>query len=833
MEEKLVIVDGNSVMYREYYGIPGLKNSSGEPTNAIYGFARHIIDIITKIKPSHLVIAFDAGKHTFRNDMFDGYKATRKPMPDDLRLQVKPLKNMLSAMNITYVEQPGIEGDDVMGTLSKMFSIPTIIVTGDRDSFQLVDDKTVVYLNKKGLSDVKVMDEKAIVETYGVSPSQMVEVKALMGDSSDNIPGVKGIGEKTALNYIAKYGSVENLYNHIDEITGANKQKLIDGKEMASLSLKLAKIKTDAKIALLLEELEVKFPFTKEVKDLFNYNGFKSLVSKSELFDLSIDKENTTFALKEVVRGCDKETLCRKFEGKKEMGLFILGDGIHLSNGVEEFVITSGNEELLKPLLEDEDILKVVFDLKSLRHYFAKRNITIKGKAFDAMIAKHLVSGASITKISDLLGLEEDLVQPASDLVSIKGELEENLLRMGMYTLFKDVEMPLCDCLYDMEKVGFKVDENRLRELDKKYDQEISELTQKIYEAANREFNINSPKQLGEIIYDELKLAKSKKKSTASDVLEKLVDKHPLVPLVIRYRKIAKFSSSFIKNMYAHIDTNGFIHTTFNQTLTTTGRLSSSEPNLQNIPIRGDESRELRSIFVASTKNNVLVDADYSQIELRIMAHVTEDEKLIEAFHKGEDIHTQTAMHVFNVPKELVTSEMRRMAKVVNFGVNYGISDYGLADDLKITPMEARRYIENFFIAHPNIKEFMDNAAKEARETGRVSTLLGRTRRMDDINSSNFQIRSRAERASYNMPVQGSASDIIKLAMINTYKELKNNNMKTRLIMQVHDELILDAPKEEKEKAEEIIRRNMSGAFKLLVPLDVDSVVSYRWSEGH
>lgn len=833
MDKKLVIVDGNSVMYREYYGIPLLKNSSGEPTNAIYGFVRHVIDIITKIKPTHIAIAFDYGKHTFRNDMFDGYKATRKPMPDDLRVQVAPLKNLLSVMGIKTVEMQGIEGDDVIGSLSKKFSVPTIIVTGDRDSFQLVDDTTVVYLNKKGLSDVKVMDEKAILETYGVSPSQMVHVKALQGDSSDNIPGVKGIGEKTALNLISKYGSVDGVYENIDSITGSTKEKLVLDKDMAYISLSLAKIKTDADLDVDLSDLEYKFPFNRDVKELFNYNGFRSLVSRSELFEQSGDDYKKVFTKKEVKEVQTEEELLSCFAGASEIGGILFGDYLHLSDGKTEIKITKDNVKITKVIMENPILSKIVFDIKGLKHSLTKQGVDVFGDVFDAMIAKHLISGASVTKISDLFGIEEDICQPASDLISIKGELEENLNRMGMVKLYREVEMPFAEVLFDMERVGFKIDEDRLIELDKKYEREINNLTREIYACVGFEFNINSPKQLGEIIYDKLCLAKSKKKSTASDVLETLADKHELIPLVIRYRKVSKFLSSFIKNMYGHMDKNGFIHTTLNQTLTTTGRLSSSEPNLQNIPIRGDESREIRSMFVASSIENVLIDADYSQIELRIMAHVTGDEKLIEAFKKGEDVHTQTAMHVFNVPKELVTPDMRRMAKVVNFGVNYGISDYGLASDLKISPKEAKNYITNFFDAHPKIKEFMDKATKDARETGRVSTLLGRTRRMDEINSANFQIRSRAERASYNMPIQGSASDIIKLAMIGTFNELKSKNMKTKLIMQVHDELILDAPKVEAEEARKIVISNMENAFKLLVPLEVDSVISYRWSEGH
>lgn len=840
MENTLFIIDGNSILYREFFAMPGLTNRHGEFTGAVFGFAKVITEILTRFKPSHIAVAFDAGKHTFRNDIYEGYKATRKPMPEDLRSQLEPVKSMLEAMKIKIVEQKGIEGDDVIGSLAKKFHVNKVIITGDRDSYQLVAPDTVVYLNKKGLSDLKILDETAIKAEFGLTPEQMVFVKALQGDTSDNIPGVRGVGEKTALNLIQKYGDLDGVYAHLDEIKGVLHSKLVEDRDQAYMSLELARIKTDAKLDVELDDLMVVFPYPLEVKQIFAYNDFRSLMKREEIYTAEFDEpKHKTVPKREVQVLSSIDEVNGIFECKKELGFFVDGKVFHFSDGVKEYVyeIEVGTRDAtfraLKNIMEDERISKVLFDSKSDRHEFKSVGVEIRGEYFDCMIAKHLVIGDSVTKIEDIL---EDPIEKgyiASELVSVKGELIENLERMGMMNLYNDLELPLSYVLFDMECAGFKVDVGRLQELDQKYETEVNELIDAIYEVVGREFNINSPKQLAEIIYDELKLSNSKKKSTASEVLEEIADRHPLIPLIIRYRKVAKFSSSFIKNLYSHLDSEGYVHTKFNQTLTTTGRLSSSEPNLQNIPIRGEESREIRSMFVARSERRVLVDVDYSQIELRILAHVTGDELLLKAFNEGLDIHTQTASAVFGVPELLVTPDMRRQAKVVNFGVVYGISDFGLATDLKITVLEARQYIDNFFRAHPKLKEFMNNAVHQARETGRVTTVLGRTRRMTDINSSNYQIRTRAERASYNMPIQGTSADIIKLAMVKVFNALKQEKLDARLIMQVHDELIVDSAPEVQDKVMEIVKDCMKNAMEMTVKLEVDGSIAHRWSEGH
>lgn len=838
MEKTLFIIDGNSILYREFYALPGLTNKHGEFSGALFGFSKFIVELITKYKPSHMVVAFDAGKITFRNEIYDGYKATRKPMPVELKSQVEPVKNMLNAMNIKVVEQVGIEGDDVIGTIAKKFDCKKVIVTGDRDSYQLVDNNTIVYLNKKGLSNIKIIDENAILEEFKLTPGQMVFVKALQGDTSDNIPGVRGVGEKTALSLIQKYKNLDGVYFNINEIKGTLKDRLIEDKNIAYMSLDLAKINCNAELDLNLDEMQVKFPFTNEVKEIFSYNDFKSLVKKDEIFENICNEQKKFVVNREVCEILSIEQLLAEISNAKEIGFYKLNNAYHISDGKVEYVFNdlemfnNSVEFQLKQVMENPTIRKVFFDSKAERHRFLNNGVDIRGDVFDCMIAKHLVLGESVTKIEDIIDEDEsDFV--ASSLVSMSGELMSDLERMDMKSLYYDVEIPLSLVLFEMEKEGFKVDINRLKELENKYDNELSSLTKEIYAVVGREFNINSPKQLSEIIYDELMLSKSKKKSTASEVLEQIADRHPLIPLVIRYRKVAKFSSGFIKNMYAHLDNNNLVHTKFNQTLTTTGRLSSSEPNLQNIPIRGDESREIRSMFVAKDKNRVLVDMDYSQIELRILAHVANDDLLINAFNNGQDIHTQTAMDIFDVPALLVTPDMRRQAKVVNFGVVYGISEFGLATDLKISVYEAKKYIENFFNAHPKIKQFMNQSVEMAKSTGRATTILGRTRKMNDINSSNYQIRTRAERATYNMPIQGTASDIVKLAMIKVFNMLKNENLDAKLIMQVHDELIVDCDNKDKERVLKIMKEAMSGAMKLSVDLEVDGSVAYRWSDGH
>ena len=851
--EKLIIIDGNSVFYREFYALPiTMKNGKGMPTNAIYGFCNQLFKIIKEYKPTHIAISFDVSRHTFRNDLYDGYKATRKPMPEELRVQFEPLKQLLTLMGIKYVQKEGLEGDDIVGTIAKKFKVPTIIITGDRDTFQLIDDTTVVYLNKKGLTDVRVMDNDAMLKDYGVTPDEFVYVKSLAGDSSDNIPGVKGVGEKTALELVKTYKNLDNIYANIENIKGATHTKLKEHKEDAYLSYKLAKINTEVELNCTLDDFLYKLPFSNEVMKFMKENAFRSLINKTEFFE---SEENTNSLTKipltkESQKIDSLDALLKLVDAlmqKSEVGFVEVENGFHLSDGVNDFFVepienllgegltTSSIIMALKPVFESEKITKVLFDSKSVRHFLDNFGVVLAKNIFDCMIARHLQTGESVTNLMLLTDDYERIEKlPALSLTEAKAVLIEDLEQNQMTKLYYEIELPLSFVLYEMEKTGFKVDRAKLDELKEKYNTELISLTKKIHLLAGSEININSPKQLAELLYDELKLSKSKKRSTAMEVLEELEDKHEIIPLIIRYRKVAKYLSSFIKNMYEKIDSEGFIHTTFNQTLTTTGRLSSTEPNLQNIPVRGDEARDIRGIFVASNENRVLVDSDYSQIELRVLAYLSGDEMLLKAFKENIDIHNQTAMAVFGVTEENITPEMRRLAKVVNFGVNYGISEYGLSRDLKIPVWEAREYINAYFVLHPKIKEFMEKRISEAKETGRAVTILGRTRKMTEINSPNYMVRQSAERASQNMPVQGSAADIIKLAMLKLDKELKVAKLDAKLIMQVHDELIVDCRADEAEQVKCLVQKCMSEAFpQMTVPLVVDSSIAYRWSEGH
>lgn len=845
MSNKLVIIDGNSIFYRSFYALPLLTNTRGEYSNAVYGFAIQILNVIQNIKPKYLVVAFDVSKHTFRNDLFDGYKATRKPMPEELKSQIEPLKQMLSKMNIKMAEKEGLEGDDIIGIVSKKFAdTETIIVTGDRDSFQLVDSTTKVYFTKKGTSDVKIMGVKELKEEYGVSPKEFIDVKALQGDTADNIPGVAGIGPKTAISLIQKYGSVEGVYSHIDEITGKIQENLIQNKDMAFLSKKLATILTEGDIDVELEDCTFDFPFTAPVYDFFKYYEFKTLLKTSANFDLSIgEKKEENFDIVKITYEEELDSLVQEIEKSKVFSIYFDKDKFNLSMGSKEYEINMVFDLLgsgiaddvffskFKILFEDENIQKVCFDSKKDMYTLKKFGCKLNNY-FDASVAKYLVDGVPVDSVKDIF-FEDAPKCIASKLMSFADEYKQKIETEKLQFLFKNVEIPLSNVLFSMENVGFKVDRDVLLKLKQKYKTEQEELEKTIYELAGETFNINSPKQLANILYEKLNLSHGRKQSTSAENLEEITGEHKIVEQILRYRKVTKFLTTYIDGLTPHIDKDGLIHTYFKQTLTTTGRLSSVEPNLQNIPIRSEESREIRSMFVASNEDSVLIDADYSQIELRLLAHASKDEGLIRAFKEHQDIHKKTASEVFGVPEDLVTSEMRRTAKVVNFGIIYGISEYGLADDLKISAKEAREYIYNFYANHKAVREFMDNAINIAKETGKATTLFGRTRKMFDINSSNYNIRTRAERASQNMPLQGTAADIIKIAMVNTYNALNDGNFKAKLIMQVHDELIIDCPKDEEEQVKNLLKSQMEKAAELSVPLEIDVRSSYRWSEGH
>ena len=846
MAEKIVIVDGNSVLYRAFYALPLLSNENGEFSNAIYGFANQIVKIITDIKPTHIIVAFDAGKHTFRNDMFDGYKATRKPMPEELRSQILPLREMLSFMKIQFVDLPEFEGDDVIGILcDKYKNYKKIIITSDRDTLQLIDKNTTIYFNKKGVSEIKIMDEKSFAEEYKIEPKAIVDLKALQGDSSDNIPGAKGVGPKTALDLLQKYGNVENLFENLSELPESTRKKLEESKDNVFLSKKLATIVRDgSKLECELDDAKYEFPFSSEVYSFMQKYAFRSLLKRTDIFgtkfvelkklNTQTEKIDSAEKLQNLIKNIEKagefvlfkdenDNLLVTFDGKTEW-VAIASPELFASFVSVDEVVSS-----LVPCFENESIKKIFFDSKTMLHFLNSFGV-VPINFEDVSIIMHLVTGQSI---KDYKNDDETSNAPASKIFADYKSGIVKLGELGLENLYKNVELPLVTVLFNMENRGFKVDKSKLDEIGTRIKKEIVEVREQIFELAGFEFNINSPKQLSEVLFIKLGLGSQKNKSTNAEALEKIKYKHPIVERILRYRQIEKFRSTYIDGLSSHLDKDNLVHTNFKQTLTTTGRLSSTEPNLQNIPIRKDEGREIRSIFVARDPVHVLVDADYSQIELRLLAHFSGDEYFVNAFSSGFDIHTSTAMQVFGVDTDSVSPEMRRIAKIVNFGIIYGISEFGLAQDLHTSNKDARDLIHNFYAIHPKVRDYLDGLVTTCKDTGRVSSLLGRTRSFPEISASNFMVRSRAERAAQNMPLQGSAADIIKLAMIGVERELEKNGLKARLIMQVHDELIVDSPADEVDKVEQILKTQMENAVKLTVPLVVDINSAYRWSDAH
>ena len=855
--KKLVLIDGNSLINRAFYAMPALTTKSGVFTNAVYGFLTMLFKTFSEVKPDYIAVAFDLKAPTFRHKMYDGYKATRRPMPDELRSQMPIIKDLLTLMNIRIVEKEGFEADDIIGTLAKNSGTHTVIITGDRDSFQLVDENTEVFFTRRGISDVDDMTLTNFRQMTGIDPDQVVELKSLMGDSSDNIPGVPGIGEKTAKTLLEQYGDLDGVYAHISEITGKTQEKLIAGKDLAYLSHTLATIKTDCDIDADLNTMVAPKTFSQAVKAKFIELELKSFYTRAELFDkdgdptenhavdsdseykINVITPETSAIPKEiltanVVSVCVSRSLFAISDGKTEflykLKQTLLDDGFSVSEILGAFSeIFTGNKTL------------VVFDKKELKHYLYNTvGLSLTAYADDVSIMKYLTdySGSAETLGEVLTAYKKDENAPASSLFSVYLTLKDKLEKEEVTALYKDVELPLSDVLFDMESAGFKVDIAALTETGKTYETAAAELEKDIRALAGEEtLNVNSPKQLGEILFDKLKIGKGKKTktgySTNAEILENLESAHPIVPLILKYRKIQKLNSTYVEGFKPLIDkATGLIKTSFNQTVTSTGRLSSKEPNLQNIPVRDEEGRELRKFFVPKSDDRILISADYSQIELRLLAHFSGCKPLITAFREEKDIHAATAAKVFGVPIEKVTREMRSQAKAVNFGIIYGISEYGLAKNLKISPFRAKDYIVSYFNEYPEVKKYMNDNVAFARETGYAKTLLGRRRYIREISSSNYALRQFGERAAMNMPLQGSSADIIKLAMLNVVKRLKAEGLRSELILQIHDELILDAFVSEKDRAERILKEEMENAVKLSVPLTVSVGEGKTWFDA-
>lgn len=848
--DKLVLIDGNSLINRAFYAIGPLTDKNGQPTNAVFGFVNMLIKVISDIKPKYMLVAFDVHAKTFRHKMYEEYKGTRKPMPEDLRPQIPLLKKVLETMGISTFELAGFEADDIIGTLAKRYKGETIILTGDKDSFQLVDETTSVYFTKRGITDTDVYSIDNFTEKTGIIPSQVIELKALMGDSSDNIPGIPGVGEKTALSLVQKYGSLENIYANLQDFKGKQLEKIENGKDSAYLSRTLATINTLVEIPIKIEDATFSFPFDDKVKRMLTDLEFRGILKRGELFvtaepqeiqaeEIEIEYIKSASELNGVLNGKDFSfVISGDFN-------FYVADGKEYSLKIKESFFDEGFdfEEaliLLKPYFENESVTVTAYSRKRLDDLLYEQGILLKAKVVDVDILRYLVdfSGKEESLENTLYYYNLNAKTPAYSLSKLSEKFIKQVNEQDIERLYYGVELPLSKILTDIERQGFKVDISALEKVGDEYRNELSLILEKITELAGEEINPNSPKQLAYLLFEKLGLKHGKKNksgsySTNAEQLEELQNEHPIIPLILRHRTIQKLLSTYVDAIKSlAIKDNGLVHTCFNQTLTQTGRLSSKEPNLQNIPIRDEEGSKLRKFFIPRSENGVLIDADYSQIELRLLAHFSKCQKLIDAYNRGDDIHSITASQVFNVPLDMVTSDMRRKAKAVNFGIIYGISEYGLSKNIKCSVKEASDYIKRYFETYPEVKAYMQSNVEYAREHGYVSTLLGRRRYIKEINAPNFQLRSFGERAAMNMPLQGSSADIIKIAMVKVHERLMKECPNAKLILQVHDELIIDALEEDGELASKILKEEMENACQLLVPLTVECKIGKTWYDA-
>lgn len=850
--EKLVLIDGNSLINRAFYALPPLNNAKGEAVNAVYGFTTMLIKAIKDYEPEYIAVAFDMRAPTFRHKMYADYKAGRRKMPDELASQLPLLKQMLALMNVKTLELETYEADDIIGTMACRFPVKSIILTGDRDSLQLINENTDVYLTKKGLTEIQVCSISTIKEQFGLLPKQVTDYKALAGDGSDNIPGVPGIGEKTALDLLDKYENLDGVYANLDKLSPKLKDKLATNKDLAVLSRRLGTIDRNVPIECELSECRFDFPFDAAVKRFFIDMSFRSLYKKDELFanatesEVCDNSENYDFTKRELRSIAEFRAALDEAEGASVIAYAEGSDGLeHFTfDGKTEYVVCS-DYSLFEPGITrsdslgmlgkyfgGDDISVLLYDAKKIMHKAAAVGVKITGYE-DVRLMQFLSDQFSDKEDADeLLALKN---MPAGftacGLWNIYGCLEEELKRKQLFSLYREVELPLIEVLFDMEITGVLVDREVLKKIGEKLGVEAETYASEIYEAAGEKFNINSPKQLAAILFEKLAIPypkKSKKFSTGAEILESLRGDYSIVDYVLKYRTVSKLLGTYVEGLEKVIGSDGRVHTEYKQMLTATGRLSSSEPNLQNIPVREQEGKELRAIFVAG-EGKTLVSADYSQIELRLMAHFSGDSAMLDIYNKGGDIHAMTASRVFGVPLEEVTPEMRRRAKAVNFGIIYGISEYGLAESVNCSVKDAKKFIEVYYLNFPQVKDFIRETVENAKKTGEVTTLLGRRRKLPELSSSNYVTRSFGERAAVNTPLQGSAADIIKIAMNKTYERLKGTNSK--LILQIHDELIVEAADGDVEDVKKILVECMEDAVKLSLPLTVDVESGKSWLE--
>lgn len=841
--KKLLCIDGNSILNRQFYGIRYLANKEGFPTNAIFGMINVIAKQIESLSPDYTAVAFDLKAPTFRHKMFADYKAGRKPMPDDLCAQMPVAKEICKVLGFTVIEREGYEADDILGTLAKMAEcdgdVEAYVLTGDRDSLQLISDKVKVLLATN--TDTVVFDKTAFFEKYGVDSTQFVDVKALMGDSSDNIPGVAGIGEKTAFKLIAEQGSLDSLYNVINDIklTPSVFKKLTEGKDSAFLSRDLAKINCDSPIGLTLDDIAFEGIKREDALELFTkYELFGAIkrfgLDKVEKADeCECDSENN-ICIEKI--GTDKLSA---FVGES-FGVSIYDNKIFVSDGVKIYEIENIDNVALD-FLNSHKI--ICYDAKHIYSVLEDMGIHYRGAFFDVMLASYVddstQSGYTMQRLvsSYLSDVYDENTPDAYYAIKMWKVIDSRLEDSGQRHIFYDLEMPLCAVLCDMERVGFKVDSEGIQKYGVELETIACELEERIYLCAGRRFNINSPKQLGEVLFEELMLPTGKKTktgySTGAEVLQKLSKYHPIIDDILDYRQVTKLKSTYVDGLLKVIAEDGKIHTNFKQTGTATGRLSSTDPNLQNIPIRTELGREFRKFFIASDSDKLLIDADYSQIELRVLSHISGDENMIGAFASGQDIHTSTACRVFGVTPDNMTVEHRKRAKAINFGILYGMGEFSLSEDLKISIAKAKEYIKSYLDSYPAIEKYLENIVEEAKKNNFVTTMLGRRRYIPELAASNKNIRNFGERVAKNSPIQGSSADIIKLAMVNVDKKLKESGFGARLLLQVHDELIVETPKECADEVLKILKNEMENAVNISVPLTVEANIGKTWFECH
>ena len=878
---KLLLIDGNSIINRAFYGIMGSKmlmTEDGTYTNAVYGFLSILFKELDDIKPEYLVVAFDLKAPTHRHKMYDKYKANRHGMPEELAMQMPILKETLKAMNVCIIEKEGYEADDILGTLAKWGQkeeLEVTVLTGDRDSFQLIDKNIKVRIprTKMGKTETEDYTVGKIEEEYGLEPLDLIEVKGLMGDTSDNIPGVPGVGEKTALNLIKQYKSIDEVYNHIDEQKGKLKEKLSENKDLAYLSRTLGTIDINAPIEKDLGAFQVEEWNKPEVLEIFKKLKFNRFIDRFALQEnigatsFSDSQINTEIEHEKIVDKTKLAELKQEIQENKVIYYYLTEEKFIIYSPKTNKCFSIENIQDFKDIFEDKNILKCSYKQKEEFIILWNKGIEAKNLMFDIAIAGYILNSninkytieylaneyinfdiAEYLSNTEETGVEQitlfdNAEEPKEDktyiyayaIYKLYNVLIQKMEEAGSIDLFNKIEMPLTEVLASMQYEGIYIDKQELLDFGKELQEKIDILTQEIYELTGEEFNINSTKQLGEILFEKLKLTAKKKTktgySTDVDVLEKIKYEHPVIEKILEYRQLQKLNSTYVEGLIPYIDETGRIHSKFHQTVTTTGRISSTDPNLQNIPTRMELGRKLRKVFKPE-QGYIFVDADYSQIELRVLAHISEDKNMIEAFCNNEDIHAQAASKVFNIPLEEVTKEERTKAKAVNFGIVYGISEFGLGEQLGVSRKKAKEYIEQYLDKYSGIKEFMINIVEETKEKGYVETLYHRRRYVPELKSNNYMVRQFGGRVAMNTPIQGTAADIMKIAMINVYNKLKENNLKSKLIVQVHDEILVETLESEKEQVKQIVKEEMENVIKLKVPLLAEVEEGYNWYEA-